>query len=225
MCGRFTLTSSGEQLARHFELDRTPELEPRYNIAPTQDVPVIRSGEGGNSLSLLRWGLVPFWAKDLSIGNRMINARAESAAEKPAFRNALRERRCIVPADGFYEWAGKRGQRQPYLFQLGDGEIFGIAGLWEHWKGPDRAVQSCTLITTEANSAISPIHHRMPAILGSGDYRRWLDPDLRDASQVLGLLAPCPPDWIRVRRVSHSVNDPRNEGPACVDGLREGADE
>jgi putative SOS response-associated peptidase YedK len=221
MCGRITLTSSGTELAEAFELDAAqalPALEPRYNIAPSQEIPVVRIGsEGSRVLTLERWGLVPHWASDPAIGNRMINARSESAAQKPAFRDAFRSRRCIVPADGFYEWTGARSERTPYLFRRGDGEILGLAGLYERWLGEGgEVVDSCTILTTDANDVMRPFHDRMPAILPREAYVGWLDREQDDPSQIAPLLRPCPNEWLTAVPVSQRLNNPRNDDPACL---------
>jgi putative SOS response-associated peptidase YedK len=235
MCGRMVLTRSASELAAEFSLAEIAELMPRYNIAPSQPIGVIRvDAEGQRDLSLLHWGLIPSWAKDRAIGNRMINARAETAAEKPSFRTALRRRRCIVPADGFYEWqqvaaesaagaeakGGKKPKpaRIPHLFKRPDGASLAIAGLWETWTDRETGehVESCTLLTTEANALVRPIHHRMPVILESPDWALWLDPRETEAEAVLGLLVPASPDRLNHYAVSSHVNDPRNEDPSCI---------
>jgi putative SOS response-associated peptidase YedK len=218
MCGRFTLTSSGKELARKFELSDAPELRPRYNIAPSQEIAAVREREPGRRLlEPHRWGLIPAWAKDPAIGNRLINARCETAADKPSFRSAMRARRCIVPADGFFEWAGKGADRRPYLIRMRDAVPFGIAGLWESWRGDGgEVIESCTLLTSEANRVVGSVHHRMPVILDPGSFGRWLDPQQRDAGSVADLLGPCPDDWLDVVPVSRHVNNPRNDDPACL---------
>lgn len=219
MCGRITLTSSGQALADQFELAVPPELQPRYNIAPAQDIATLRvEGEGRRVCRFNRWGLIPSWAKDPLIGSRMINARAETVAEKPSFRAALRRRRCIVPADGFYEWAGKGPARTPHLFRRRDGAILAIAGLWESWLGPEgEEVESCAVITAEANATMRRFHHRMPVLLATRDHARWLDPEERNPERVLPLLVPCPRDWLHAVAVSRYVNSPRNDDPGCIE--------
>jgi putative SOS response-associated peptidase YedK len=221
MCGRITLSSSAREIASQFELDSQvpiPELRPRYNIAPSQDIVTIRQDrERRRMLSLERWGLVPHWAKEPSIGNRLINARAETLADKPAFREALRRRRCIVPADGFFEWSGRGAERTPYLFRRCDRGLLGIAGLYERWHGQGgEVVDSCTLITTEANETLRDFHDRMPALLSAGDYGPWLDRDLQEPDQLLPLLAPCPEAWLQPSPVSTRINNPRNDDPDCL---------
>ncbi len=217
MCGRFTLAASGEQLALHFNLDEAPVVEARYNIAPTQPVVIIRQEDGRRIAELARWGLIPSRSKDASAGARMINARAETVAEKPAFRAALRQRRCLIPADGFYEWQARAGGKQPYYALLTTGEPFAMAGLWERWQAPDGAwIQSCTIITTTANALIQPLHERMPVILAPEHYNLWLDPGLRDAGPLQALLIPYPAERMRVYPVGKAVNSVRNEGAALI---------
>src|SRR5262245_56836930 len=161
MCGRSTLKTSRQVLAEWFQLSRFPELKPRYNVAPTRDVPVVRAAAGGREVALLRWGLVPSWADDPGIGNRLINARAEGVDTKPSFRSAFKQRRCLVIADGFFEWQPRKGKKQPWLFQLEGGEPFAFAGLWERWQhGDAEPLETCTLITTEANDLVKPVHNR-----------------------------------------------------------------
>lgn len=221
MCGRITLTSSARELALQFELDPAAELtplEPRFNVAPSQDIASVREDrEGRRVLSFERWGLVPHWAKDPAIGNRMINARAESVATKPAFSAALRSRRCIVPADGFYEWSGSGAERRPYIFRRPDRRMIGIAGLYERWVGEGgEVVDSCTLITTEANETLAPFHDRMPVILDPGDYACWLDRSRVEPEDVSPLLVPCPAERLESSPVSSRINNPRNDDPECL---------
>jgi putative SOS response-associated peptidase YedK len=202
-----------------FELPYVPPLEPRYNIAPTQPVAAVRYDidTGERKLDLLKWGLIPFWAKDAGIGNRMINARSETVAEKPAFRAAFRERRCLVPADGFYEWQKLGTRKQPHHIHLPGGGGFGIAGLWESWEsGEGDTVESCTLLTTEANETLKPIHHRMPVILDPSDYDVWLDPKLTDRDTLEHLLRAMPEDALVASPVSTLVNSPGNQGPELI---------
>lgn len=221
MCGRITLTSSARELALQFELDpgvQLAHLEPRFNVAPSQDVAAVREDHDGHRvLSFERWGLVPHWAKDAAIGNRLINARAETVATKPAFANALRSRRCIVPADGFYEWSGSGAERRPYIFRRPDRAMIGLAGLYERWVGEGgEVVDSCTLITTAANETLAAFHDRMPVILAPSDYPHWLDRGAEDPDSVSSLLAPCPADWLESSPVSSRINNPRNDDPECL---------
>lgn len=227
MCGRFVSSTPPDQLARYFDVDDIPEqlLErgPNYNTAPTTGVMVVREDGSTRRLDQFRWGLVPFWAKDISVGNRMINARAETVATKPAFRKALERRRCIVPADGFYEWKAEPGskKKQPYFIHRPDGEPFAFAGLWEVWKGPkDRAegepagepLHTCTIITTEANEAMSELHDRMPVILPRRAWDQWLSPEEHDTETLGKLLVPAPSEIIAFHAVSTEVNNVRNKG-------------
>lgn len=216
MCGRFLLTSPVESLGRLFGFPERPNLAPRYNIAPTQAVAAVRSDPevAGPHLVLLRWGLVPFWAKSRDIGARMINARAETLAEKPAFRAALRHRRCLILADGFYEWQRRGdGTKQPYVIQRRDLAPFAFAGLWENWDDKDQAVtlETCSIVTTEANDDLRPVHHRMPVILESqASLEQWLEPT-SDVRQLQALLQPAAvANWV-ARPVSSLVNKVAND--------------
>ncbi len=219
MCGRYTLTFDPADLRDLFELDAPPpaNLAPRYNIAPSQPVAVIANGES-RKLELFHWGLIPVWAKDPAIGNRLINARAETVAEKPAFRSALKKRRCLILADGFYEWQREEGQRKtPKYFQVKAGRPFAFAGLWETWTSPDKQqICSCTIITTRANELVEKIHDRMPVILPPESYALWLSPGELAAEQALPLLQPYPAKHMTVVSVSPLVNNPANDSPACV---------
>lgn len=220
MCGRFALFSPEEILAAMFgvEGDRFPP--PSYNVAPSRDVAAVRvapQGAARRELALLRWGLVPSWAKDPSIGNRMINARAETAPEKPAFRSAFRRRRCLVPADGFYEWRKAGARKQPYYVRMADGSPFAIAALWESWEGPGGGVATCALLTTAPNDLLAPIHDRMPVILAPGDCAPWLDPEVRDPARLLSLLRPYPADAMTAFPVRPLVNNPATDDPRCIE--------
>jgi len=219
MCGRFSLSTPPEEVARHFGLGETPELLPRFNVAPTQDVAVVRvsARSGKRRLEPRRWGLVPHWAKDPRIGHRLINARAETLREKPAFREAFRLRRCLVPADGFYEWGRGPSGRRPFHVRRTSGGPFAIAGLYERWRGPEGAeIVSCTLVTTDANEAVAPVHDRMPVIVPPEAYAAWLDPELCDPARLAGLLRPAPADALVLVPVGPRVNDPRHDDPECV---------
>ena len=213
MCGRFAFYSPSEATAALFGASGSIDLKPRYNIAPTQDIAAIRDTDDGRELTTFRWGLVPFWAKDPSIGNRMINARAETVAEKPAFRAAFRRRRCLVLADGFYEWRKEGAGKTPYLISLASGEPFALAGLWEHWqaKESDESINSATLITTEANSFMQQLHHRMPMVLVPATAERWLAGD----DDVLDEVARAGPR-LRAWPVDRRVNNARNEGDDLI---------
>lgn len=225
MCGRFNLRTPTHQLVEIFDLVRVPDaadLAPRYNIAPTQPVAAIRQTDLGRELALLRWGLIPPWADDPKIGNRMINARAETVATKPAFRSAFRERRCLIPADGFYEWKRLDSRRkQPYCIATDDGSPLALAGLWERWRRGGESIESCTILTTEANELLAEMHDRMPVVLPRDAWDRWLDPDGRDVDELQSLLVPFPAVQMRAWPVSPLVNNPRHEEPGCIEPLVE----
>ena len=222
MCGRYAFFSPAEAVRRTFALDVVPDLEPRYNIAPTQDVPAVRAGdEGGRVFAMLHWGLVPKWAKERAIGNRMINARAETLAGKPSFRDAFRRRRCLVPADGWYEWQPAPGGKQPWFIRGKDGRPLAFAGLWERWKDPAGAqLESCAIVTTDAAESIRKIHDRMPVVLGEGDWDRWLDAAFSDTDKLSELLRPFDAGALEAWPVSRLVNAPKNQGPELI--AREG---
>ena len=214
MCSRYFLDADGNVIAYTFAVPENTAVRRRYNIAPTQEAPVVRIGAGGaRELALLRWGLVPPWAKELAVGTRMINARAEGVEAKPAFRAAVRERRCLVPATGFYEWKGLPGRKQPYAITV-ERPLFAFAGLWETWAPrAGEPVETFTIITTDANPAIASVHDRMPVILPREAEEAWLTGDTKDA---LALLAPYASDT-RLRAVGPAVGNSRNEAPECLD--------
>lgn len=219
MCGRFSLWLSLTDLVDAFPDFIFPaEMPPRYNIAPTQDVAVVPNN-GQNQVEFFRWGLVPFWAKDPSIGNRMINARAETVAEKPAFRAAYRRRRCLILADGFYEWRTEPGSRvkTPMYVRLASGKPFAFAGLWERWRPDDTPLLTCTIITTRPNTLLAPIHNRMPVILPPEAHARWLDPAEQRSGALDDLLKPYPAEQMVAYAVSRLVNSPANDVPACIE--------
>lgn len=252
MCGRFALRAPVSVIAEQFSLLEVPELQPRFNIAPTQPVAVVRAvpdaGGKGDSpifashlprehgarpsakigtvprqLAMLRWGLIPSWADEPAIGNRLINARAEGVAEKPAFRAAFRRRRCLVVADGFYEWKREGKRRQPFFIRMANDRPFGFAGLWESWEGPDHsALETCTLLTTDANSVVRPVHDRMPVIIGPEDYDQWLDLANEQPQPLLPLLHPYSPERMEAYPVSTLVNSPAHEDPRCVEPIPHG---
>jgi len=222
MCGRFTLRAPASLVAEQFALFDAPPFEPRYNIAPTQPVAVVRRAGVEASipreLVWLRWGLVPSWAQDPAIGNRLINARAETAAEKPAFRAAMRRRRCLVVADGFYEWQRTGSRKQPYFIHKRDDRPFAFAGLWESWEGADHsALETCTILTTDANELMRPIHDRMPVIISPDDYGRWLDQAIERPEQLADLLRPYAAVDLTAYAVSPYVNSPARDDPRCVE--------
>ncbi len=219
MCGRYSLTTPAEALVDLFDAGPLDGFAPRYNIAPTQTVPVVRLDEDGErQWAWLRWGLVPSWAKDPSIGNRMINARAETVAEKPSFRSAFRRRRCLVPSDGFYEWRKTGGQSQPMRIELAGAEPLAFAGLWERWRGDgDQVIESFTILTTEANRDLAAIHHRMPVILPPEQHDGWLKFDAGDTELLRAMLVPYQARGLVARPVSRHVNNPRNDDPTCLE--------
>jgi putative SOS response-associated peptidase YedK len=218
MCGRFYLDVAREQLKDHYELPLAPDLVPRFNIAPSQDILVVRVTPGHKRECVpLHWGLIPGWAMEEKTPYHMINARAETLAEKPAFRTAYRHRRCLIPVSGFYEWQAKGKQKQPYAIGMKDGGIFSLAGLWEHWEGlQGKIVESCTIIVTDANKLLAPIHERMPLIIAVENYARWLDPDIQDPDRLRTLLRPFPAGRMQAHTVSQHVNNPENDNPECI---------
>ncbi len=219
MCGRFGLTVGAQQLAELLGLDEIPDATPRFNIAPTQDVLTVRLEDGRRRAATMRWGLVPSWAKDVKIGAKMINARSETAPDKPAFRAAFKRRRCLVPADGFYEWQRVGKSKRAFHFHLRSGQPFAMAGLWEVWRDPAQPeatpLVSCTVLTTDCNELVRPVHDRMPVILPREAWAPWLDPGVQDADALTRLLAPYPSAAMEATPVGSYVNDARHEGPAC----------
>lgn len=223
MCGRFTLALSPEDVAKLLELNRTLDAElglgPRWNVAPGQEIlAALRPApDAATEPRRLRWGLVPAWARDPAVGHRMLNARSETVREKPAFRSAFRARRCLIPADGFYEWKREGGRKQPWLFRLKDDPGFALAGLWERWLGPDgELLDSCTLLTTTPNELMAPIHDRMPVILAPEHRADWLAAAPEAADSLHALLRPFPAAAMTAWPVSTLVNSPRNDGPELV---------
>jgi putative SOS response-associated peptidase YedK len=236
MCGRYTSTSTVADLASVFEVDevRAEPMEPRYNVAPTLPVYAValtrpRDGEDSSprrALGTFRWGLVPSWAKDPSVGNRMINARSEGITEKPAYRRAVARRRCLIPADAFYEWQRRHGRdgrpagKLPYVIRRRDGRPMALAGIWEFWRAdPDaEPLRSCAIVTTAANALLAPIHDRMPVILEKADWAAWLDPGT-DMSVIEGLMVPAPEGVLEAYPVSTGVNDVAHDGPELIEPL------
>jgi putative SOS response-associated peptidase YedK len=218
MCGRFALIVDASVLADIFEVDVEQEIQPRFNIAPTQTVPIVRwDKENGRQLACARWGLVPSWSNDEKIGARMINARGETVDEKPSFRSAVKTRRCLVPASGFYEWVQTGGTKQPHFIHFSDGRTFAFAGLWERWhKGEADPLETFTIITTTPNELMQGLHDRMPVILPPGRYGEWLAPDPLHPDRLKELLAPCAAEGMEVYPVSTYVNRPANVGPECI---------
>ena len=212
----------GKSLAEHFRLAEEPSLGPRYNIAPTQPVAIIKpkAGTSLRELKVVRWGLIPSWAKDAKMSARFINARSETASEKPAFRAAFKMRRCLIPADGFYEWKKLEKGRPPYLVALASRLLFAFAGLWETWKSPDgELIESCTMLTTDANELIQPIHDRMPAILSPNDYELWLNPHTKTTESLEHVLKPFPSEEMVMFPVSGKVNKASYDNADCLEPL------
>ena len=223
MCSRYFLDADGNIIAFTFAAPLQERVKKRFNIAPTQEAPVVRVGKDGQrEVAMLRWGLVPFWAKDLKVGTRMINARSDGVETKPAFREAHKQRRCIVPATGFFEWQGEPGRKQPWALTLPDHRLIAFAGLWERWKAPDGApVETFTIITTDANAQVEPIHDRMPVILPMESVQAWL---AGSTAEAVALLKP----WegpMQLRAVNRYVSNVNNEGPECLADATPGWDE
>jgi putative SOS response-associated peptidase YedK len=218
MCGRFALTADPNVIQTAFDLTSIPDIMvPRFNIAPTQPVAVI-ANDDPKALTFHRWGLVPSWAKDTKIGNQMINARSESAHEKPSFRSAFKRRRCLIPADGFFEWKKQGSEKTPMFIQVNDGDVFAMAGLWEIWHSPDGGeLRTCTILTTEANSFMQAMHDRMPVILDKEDFALWLSPDEEPVPKLQALMKPYDPDQMSAYPVSKLVNKPGNDTPEVIE--------
>lgn len=227
MCGRFLLMSPIEALQKLFEIKQRPNLRARYNIAPSQDVAIVRRStdvedRAARELVSVRWGLIPSWAEDPKISYKMINARSETVDRLPSYRDAYRKRRCLIPADGFFEWQANAGKdskapKQPFLIRRRDRAPFAFAGLYERWQAPNagRVIETCTIVTTLANQCLAPIHHRMPVILGEGDYESWLDPKT-DGKPLLG---PCPDDWLETVMISDRINKPAHDDPGVLEPI------
>jgi putative SOS response-associated peptidase YedK len=219
MCGRYRLSRRKQLVDEYFgSVSGEEEWNPRYNVAPTQTVPVIRQNpkEPVRELSLMRWGLVPSWAKDSSVAAMMINARSETASTKPAFRDALKSRRCLIPADAFYEWQKTGKAKQPYCFEVDEGELFAFEGIWDRWKDPSgNALETCSILTTSPNAVTSPVHDRMPVILDPDSYDLWLDPGMKDVSAVSELLKPCDARLMRCYPISTRINHVANDDEEC----------
>ncbi len=226
MCGRFSLTQNATDLAAIFQLSSVPQVVPRYNIAPTQPVATLIATREAPAPHFhhLRWGLIPSWAKDATIGHRLINARSETVAVKPSFRAAFKRRRCLVLADGFYEWRSPphHQSKQPYHICLKERQPFAFAGLWEHWTDPASGseVQTCVILTTTANALMEPLHDRMPVILDPQNYKLWLNPDYDHAPTLQAMLQPYPAATMACYPVSSVVNKPQNDIPACLEPLK-----
>lgn len=219
MCGRLTLRVPAKKIAELFQVPE-PTLVPHFNIAPSQAVPAVRGTSAERELVFLRWGLLPHWSKNANFTTNLINARGETVAEKPSFRKSFRERRCLVVADGFYEWRTVNKKKQPYFIRFQDDRPFGIAGVWDRWqKGDAEPIESCTLITTEPNDVIKPIHDRMPVILDPKDFDDWLDPEAREPEFLQELLRSYPGEAMEAFEVSKVVNSPQNDVPECIEAV------
>jgi putative SOS response-associated peptidase YedK len=220
MCGRFNQTASPEAIAQQFEVAALPLFKPRYNIAPSQHIATIRiePDTSTRKLAMLRWGLIPSWAKDPKIGSQCINAKAETVAVKPSFRSAFKKRRCLVVATGFYEWQVQGRTKQPMWIGLRSKQPFAFAGLWEYWKpAEEEPLETCTIITTEPNDLMAPIHNRMPVILAPASYDQWLDPLFQQVESLTALLRPYPSKELTAYPVSTLVNNPRHDVPQCLE--------
>ena len=225
MCGRFIQITAGEPLAERFELPAIPAVTPRYNLAPSQPVGVIRvAAEGQREWVPLRWGLVPAWSPEPRTAYSTFNARAETVADKPTYRHVFRRRRCLIPADGFYEWRNVGSRKQPYCIAPVNGRPLAFAGLWERWERDGQIVESCTILVTQASALITRIHNRMPVILDPKDETPWLDPAITNPAVLKPLLVPCPVEWLRVWPVSTAVNTTRHDGPELMAPLQAGLD-
>lgn len=222
MCARYSLISSPEEVKAYFGYKTDAAFPPRANIAPTQPVSIVRrNAKKERELALVRWGLIPPWVKDPSGFTTLINARGETAAGKPSFRGAMRHHRCLVPASGFYEWTGAKGQRRPHLIRPRAGGLMALAGLWEHWQGADGSeIETMAILTVAANRTMAALHDRMPAILDPGDFERWLDCGSGSSVGAAGLLAPAPDDLLDIVPVSPNLNSPRYDGPAVEEPIQ-----
>jgi len=221
MCGRYSLHTNPEVIALYFKLGLLPEIKPRYNITPSSSVLIVRHDENtGRAADLYRWGLIPGWAKDPAIGNKLANARGETVAEKPSFRSAFKRWRCLIPASGFYEWKAVAGRKQPYYIHPAGAELFAFAGLTERWNGPDGPVHTCAIITTGANELMRGIHDRMPVILAPEDHAAWLDPGNQATDTLKALLKPCPAGMLAVHPVSLRVNTPKNDDAELLEPVK-----
>lgn len=218
MCGRYQLKTDAQRLREQFTADPDCELTPNYNVAPSHSVAVVREipEQKARILSKMRWGLVPHWAKDLAIGYKMINARSETVLEKPGFREAFKHRRCLIPADGFYEWKKEGKAKQPFHFGMADDSVFAFAGIWEQWKSPEgKYIESCSILTTTPNKLVEDVHDRMPVILPRRHYGTWLTAPATEAKNLADLLVPYEPDQMRRFAVSPLVNSVKNNSPEC----------
>ncbi len=220
MCGRFAFYSPHESVVKLFPVEEAPEMVPRYNVAPTQFVVTVRElPDAAPAVAMLRWGLIPFWAKDKAIGNRLINARGETAHEKPAFRAAFKKRRCLILADGFFEWVKGEDGKTPHFIYMKSREPFAMAGLWERWSDgvSDKPLETCTILTTDPNDMMGELHNRMPVILHRDDFADWLSPGNDDVEALRALLVPFTAEPMAHHAVSRNVNNPRNDEASLID--------
>jgi putative SOS response-associated peptidase YedK len=218
MCGRFVTIIPYEELKQIFDLiESDTRIEPRYNVAPTQQVAVVRSNGEHNVLTPMSWGLIPSWSKDASIASHTINARCETVAEKPSFRHAIKYNRCIIPTSGFYEWTHTDGKKTPHYIYLADRTPMNLAGIWEHWKSPEgQEIETFSILTTSSNSLIQPLHERMPVILQPADYGLWLSKNMHDPHELTRLYQTYPDDKMALHEVSNLVNNPKFDSPVCI---------
>jgi putative SOS response-associated peptidase YedK len=218
MCGRFTLHTQESRIREAFDLEHTESLglTPRYNIAPSQDIPIIRDTESGKEMIPAKWGLVPGWSKESKTKYSTINARIESVAEKPTYRTPFKRRRCLIPADGFYEWKVVNGHKIPHHIRMRDSSVFAFAGLWDHWEGEDSSIESCTIIVMPANEVMKPIHERMPAIIAPAHYDLWLDSRMNDKDEIMQYLTSAQSSQLTAYPVSTRVNSPKNNDEQCI---------
>lgn len=217
MCGRFTLFSTKQQIEEQYQVTWDGEMDQRYNIAPTQEVfAIVQDSNGDRRVRWFRWGLIPFWAKDPSIGNRLINARGETVDQKPSFRHLIKRNRCLILTNGFFEWKKQGKQKQPYFIRRSDQQLFSFAGLWDCWKKNEKTMETCTIITTEANPLIRSLHHRMPVLLDKRKEELWLDSNITDREGIKALLQPFDAQKMACYPVSTIVNHPRNDAPENI---------
>lgn len=224
MCGRFTLFHSSNELEKVFEIS-FPSIEPNYNLAPSQPILTISNEMNEAKASFMRWGLIPYWAKREDVGQKMINARAETLHEKRSFKNLLANNRCIIPASSFYEWKKENGKKQPYVIESTDQQVLAFAGLWDSWRNTktNETIQSCTILTTVASENIKTIHPRMPVVLEEGNRQAWLDPTITDYDQLSFLFQPISPKHLQSRSVSTLVNNPKHNGPQLLETIKKTA--
>ena len=226
MCGRFTLHTPESRLRKVFNLENSEPLglHPRYNIAPSQQVPIIRDIESGREIIMARWGLVPHWSNEAKAKYSTINARIDTVAEKPSYRTPFKHRRCIIPADGFYEWKVVDGRKVPHHIRMRDGDVFALAGLWDHWEGEGESLESCSIIVMPANDVMKPLHERMPAIIAPAHYDLWMDPRVTDKAEIMGYLNSTPSSQLVTYPISPWVNSPEHDDERCLEQAANVAD-